>query len=234
MEYAIKLDRFEGPYTKLLSLIEERKLSITEIDLAHLADDYINYTKTLEKKDHLDISLFIVIASTLMLIKVKSLLPQADYTTQEENQIDDLTKKLLLLDHLEKATKSLHTLFKHKHFFSLNALRIKKKEFSFPKNVTLQNIVDSADLLLREKARKDYIQELSVAKKIQLSDVTSLLRSQTKMVTTLHEVSLLIPDDSRLVLSFLSLLELIRTGEYHAYQKDSENIVIEKRDIMLQ
>jgi chromatin segregation and condensation protein Rec8/ScpA/Scc1 (kleisin family) len=60
MEFTLKLDRFEGPYTKLLDLIESRKLSITEISLVDVADDYIAYIKTLDQKNIVDISQFIV------------------------------------------------------------------------------------------------------------------------------------------------------------------------------
>ena len=63
MEFTLKLDRFEGPYTKLLDLIESKKLSITEISLAAVADDYIAYIKTLDQKNVIDISQFILVAS---------------------------------------------------------------------------------------------------------------------------------------------------------------------------
>ena len=94
MEFTVKLDRYEGPYTKLLELIEQRKLSITEISLVEVADDYIAYIRTLEKKDLVDISQFIVVATTLILMKAKSLLPGVVYTEDEEKQVHDLEYKL--------------------------------------------------------------------------------------------------------------------------------------------
>ena len=68
MEFNVKLERYEGPYTKLLDLIEGRKLSITEISLVTVADDYIAYIKSLDQRNIIDISQFIVVASTLMLM----------------------------------------------------------------------------------------------------------------------------------------------------------------------
>ena len=70
-EFTIKLDRYEGPYTKLLELIDAHKLSITEVSLASIADEYIAYIQTISKKDIVDISQFIVVASTLMVMKAK-------------------------------------------------------------------------------------------------------------------------------------------------------------------
>ena len=72
MEFHVTLDRYEGPYNKLLELIEGKKLSITEISLVLIADEYIAYIKTLDNKNVIDISQFIVVASTLILMKKRS------------------------------------------------------------------------------------------------------------------------------------------------------------------
>ena len=127
MEFTIKLERYEGPYTKLLELIESRKLSITEISLASVADDYISFIKTIDTKDTLDISQFIVVASTLMLMKVKSLLPGIIYTEEEEKQVHDIEYKLELyglLIQAEKYTKSLYA--KHQLY---------SRTYTIPRNV---------------------------------------------------------------------------------------------------
>ena len=95
-EFKVTTERFSGPYTRLLEMIEERKLSITEVSLSSVADEYISYVQNLDKKDYLDISAFVVVAATLMLIKVKSLLPGIAYTETEEKQIHELETKLAL------------------------------------------------------------------------------------------------------------------------------------------
>ncbi len=111
MEFTVKLDRYEGPYTKLLELIEQRKLSITEISLVSVADDYIAYIKTLEQKNLVDISQFIVVASTLILMKAKSLLPDVVYTEEEEKQVHDLEKKLELYAMLTRACSKITSIY---------------------------------------------------------------------------------------------------------------------------
>ncbi len=234
MEYSVKLNRFEGPYTKLLSLIEERKLSITEIDLASLADDYIAYTKSLREKDYLDISLFIVVASTLMLMKVKSLLPKVDYTDNEEKQIEDLTHKLFLLAYLEENTKKLASLFKKKSFISYGKIRLKKKEGSMPKNITTSLLLRSAKETLEQNERESYIKEVTVTRKIHIEDVTRLIRISEKNTTSLREISNQIKDERGLILSFLSILELVRLGEFLAHQETIDDIIIERTSLMLQ
>jgi chromatin segregation and condensation protein Rec8/ScpA/Scc1 (kleisin family) len=118
MEFTVKVDRFEGPYTKLLELIESRKLSITEIDLASVSDEYIAFIRTLDQKNIVDISQFIVVAATLMLMKAKSLLPGITYTNEEEKQIHDLEYKLELFSILSSASDIVSDLFSKKTLFS--------------------------------------------------------------------------------------------------------------------
>jgi segregation and condensation protein A len=107
MEFTVKLDRYEGPYTKLLDLIVEKKLSITEVSLASIADDYIAYIKSLAETHAVDVSQFVLVASTLMLMKAKSLLPGVVYTEEEEKQVHDLESKLEMFPWMFACTRSL-------------------------------------------------------------------------------------------------------------------------------
>jgi segregation and condensation protein A len=233
MDYTVKQGRFEGPYTKLLSLIEERKLSITEINLANLADDYILYIKTQEKKDHMDISAFIVVASTLMLMKVKSLLPKKDYTSVEEKQIGDLTYKLLLFAYLEERAKELKLfLIREKIFFSYGKMRMKKREGDMPKNLTKEMLQVSGDSLLARGRQQSSLREVAVKRKTSLEEISHLMRTMESNSFSLREISNKVDDDKALILSFISLLELMRNGEFTALQDTTSDIFV-TRSIML-
>ena len=93
-EYQVKTHIFEGPLDTLLSLIEKRKLFINDISLSKVADDYIAYIKSLENFPIADSAHFILIASTLVLIKSKSLLPNLTLSEEEEHSIEDLEARL--------------------------------------------------------------------------------------------------------------------------------------------
>ena len=92
--YQVKTAVFEGPLDLLLQLIEKRKLLINDIALSKVADDYIVYIKGLAAFPVGEAAHFVLIASTLLLIKSKSLLPSLELTAEEQGDIHDLELRL--------------------------------------------------------------------------------------------------------------------------------------------
>lgn len=83
--FRVRLDRFEGPFDLLLRLIAKRELDITEIALSRVTDEFISYLDGLAAEEELDrASEFIVVAATLLDMKIVSLLPQGDYVDAED------------------------------------------------------------------------------------------------------------------------------------------------------
>lgn len=93
---------------KLLELIEEKKLEVTRLTLADVTADFLKYVKTLEAKEGTEAIMadFLVVASRLLLIKSKALLPALPLTEEEEGAIRDLEGRLQLYQEL-KATQRL-------------------------------------------------------------------------------------------------------------------------------
>ncbi|HVN66922.1 MAG TPA: segregation/condensation protein A, partial [Candidatus Sulfotelmatobacter sp.] len=124
--YNLNLDRYRGPLDKLLELIEARELEITEISLAQVTDDFLKYLEGLKaaapaadlpdsEKLRADLRLladFIVIASRLIFIKSRSLLPQLELTSEEEADIHDLEARLRFYKELKPALRYLDALWK--------------------------------------------------------------------------------------------------------------------------
>ncbi|MBE6714580.1 MAG: segregation/condensation protein A, partial [Ruminococcaceae bacterium] len=73
-----KLEKFEGPLDLCLSLIKKNKMSIDDIQISVLCDQYMEYINSMEKADIELSSDFLLMASELMLIKSKMLLPRND------------------------------------------------------------------------------------------------------------------------------------------------------------
>lgn len=114
MSYELKLEKFSGPLEKLLELIEARQLEITQISMAQVTDDFLKYLKTLSsaKADLRLVADFIAVASRLVLIKSKHLLPDLDLTEDEEAGMNDLERRLKIYKELKPTLKVLAQLWK--------------------------------------------------------------------------------------------------------------------------
>ncbi len=113
--YELKTEKFAGPLEKLLELIEAKKLGVTEISLAKVTDDFLAYLRSLSEKDDMRlIADFIVVASRLILIKSKFLLPELNLTGEEEAEIKDLEKRLKFYQEFKPALKAISRLWQGK------------------------------------------------------------------------------------------------------------------------
>ena len=84
MEYEVKIDAFEGPLDLLLHLIKESKVDIWNIKIVDITDQYLNYIKSMEKLNLNIASEYLVMASELMEMKSKLLLPRTQIEEEEE------------------------------------------------------------------------------------------------------------------------------------------------------
>lgn len=105
--YELKLDKYSGPLEKLLELIEDKKLSVSEISLAQVTEDFLAYLRELEAVQAPLLADFISVASKLLLIKSKSLLPDFELTREEEEEIKELEGRLALYKELKPSMKIL-------------------------------------------------------------------------------------------------------------------------------
>ncbi len=89
MAYELKTEYYQGPIETLLELIEKKQLPITQISLAQVTGDFLDYLQKLEKTgiDPYLLADFLVVASKLILIKSKEILPFLSLTEEEEEEL---------------------------------------------------------------------------------------------------------------------------------------------------
>ena len=104
-----RLDQFEGPLDLLLSLIQKNKVSITDIPIAMICDQYMEYISEAERMDLEIASEFIVMASQLMLIKSQMLLPHEEGTENDPRR--EIQNALLLHMRAKQAAKELRPMY---------------------------------------------------------------------------------------------------------------------------
>lgn len=133
-KYAIKIDNFEGPLDLLCHLIDKNKMNIYDINLSEITDQYINYLKEQEKLNLEIASEFIIMASTLLYLKSKNLLPK-----QEEEE-EEITEEELIRRIIEyKKFKEISKILKEQYKKNSNRYFKLQEEIKLPKQKIEKN-----------------------------------------------------------------------------------------------
>lgn len=226
--FNVKQGRFEGPYTKILELIENRKLSINEISLSQIADEYIAYVKSLETINPLDISQFIQVASTLMLIKAKSLLPQMEYTSDEKEEVNTLEKKLELHKELKLAEENIKSIWSKNILINREEIFYKTEKIFVPISVNIANLFSVAILTLAKMPNFERLKNVAVRQAIKLEDVIEkMINRISENMTSLKDFAKSMGGTEKevkrnIIVSFLALLELLRHGKINASENNGD------------
>ena len=117
-DFKVKIGQFEGPLELILELIEKRKLHISDVSLSQVADEFIEYTRSYENFPIADSADFILVASTLLLIKSKSLLPNLSLTEEEQGSIEDLENRLATYKKYKDLSVNLGKMFGNFLYFA--------------------------------------------------------------------------------------------------------------------
>lgn len=240
-QYKVKQGTFEGPLDVLLSLIEQRKLFVNEISLAEVTNDYIAYVKNISEIDRNinDVSYFILISATLILIKSKSLLPSLSLTEDEEEKIVDLEARLRIYQTIKNASVDIKNQFGVKIIFSPCDRIWSDPIFSPDPLITVPNIFKSVEDVLAQVPKKETkIPEVEIKKVINIDQMINSLtdRIQNAMNLSFREFSkshgAATEEEVKVhvIVSFLAMLELVREGLIDVIQNNSfEDIEINKQ-----
>lgn len=232
MSFVIKHEQFEGPLDLLLTLIEKRKLFVNDISLSKVTDDYIAHIQK-NTFSMSDVASFILIASTLLLIKSKSLLPALTLTTDEEKDISDLQTRLTLFEIFKRASVPVRNAFGRQVLFFRNRPKIIDPVFSPDKSMTVNNLHDALNSLLKSIPKKEKLPEITVKKVMSLEDMIDNLsqRVQSSLRMSFREFTHT-KERVEVIVGFLALLELVKNGALHAEQQGTfTDIHIESNNI---
>jgi segregation and condensation protein A len=232
--YSVRAGTFEGPLELLLSLIEEKKLFVNEISLAEVTNDYIAHIKSLSDisndKHIADVSCFILIAATLILIKSKSLLPSLSLTEDEEEKISDLENRLKLYKIIKEASIEIKNNFGTKIIFMPNERIWSEPLFSPDPIITVSNIIQSITEVLNNAPKiVEKLPEIEVKKIINIDEVINSLTERIQEAMTLsfkefsksHGAKNQEEAKIHVIVSFLAMLELVREGIIDVIQNSS-------------
>lgn len=237
--FTIKTEAFEGPLDVLLSLVEKRKLFINDISLAQVTDDYLSYIESIENHHMSHTADFIVIASTLLLIKSKSLLPNLEFTQEEEKSVEELEDRLKEYKKIKEL--SLHVKARFGKNISYQANDAKPEIiFSPSPDITVENIVKAIKNVLASLPKKEKLPEVTVRKIKTLEETIDELahRIQGALKMSFRDFSkkgggaLSREEKVEVIVGFLAMLELVKRGIVEATQNELfEDIELESQNI---
>lgn len=236
-KYAIKIDNFEGPLDLLCHLIDKNKMNIYDINLSEITDQYIEFLKEQEKLNLEIASEFVVMASTLLFLKSKNLLPK-----QEEEE-EEITEEELIRRIIEyKKFKEISKVLREKYIIFSNRYYGFEEKIDLPKQ-KLEKKYDEAIIPeiyenLVEKNNEKINQNAKNIEKIAITDnytVASKVREMFRVLIKQKRFvfnklfSIKKHNKQEVVTAFSGLLELSRRSKVETIQEELfGDITVEK------
>ena len=236
-KYAIKIDNFEGPLDLLCHLIDKNKMNIYDINLSEITDQYIDYLKEQEKMNLEIASEFLVMASTLLYLKSKNLLPK-----QEEEE-EEITEEELIRRIIEyKKFKEISKIFKQKYLEYSNRyykssedikLPIQKIEKDYNKDIIpdiYKNVIEKNEQKINQNAKN--IEKIAITDNYTVaSKVKQMFKVLVKQKSFIFNklFSLKKHNKQEVVTAFSGLLELSRRSKVETDQEELFGDIIVKK-----
>ncbi len=227
--FTIAIGDFNGSLETLLTLIQKRKLHISEVSLSQVTDEYLSYIRSLNNINQQEIAEFLVIASTLLLIKSKSLLPNLELSLEEEEDMEELEYRLRLYAIYQN---SREVLSKHLQnslplIAPIKSIKIKSTPKEFKKdNITIQSLSDIIQELIDNLPSDDVKDNASISKTINIKEVMNNLLSKVQHGVNESFSTFTKTGKEDILINFLALLELVKEGALLVEQKDLNNDIL--------
>lgn len=216
--YRVETTEFEGPFDLLLFFIKRDELDIYDIPISKITKDFLDYLQYLKELDLEIAGEFIVMASELMEIKVKMLLPPPEGIEEEEfDPRANLVKRLLEYKRFKEVSIEMEAkhieqkkLFERKNFSNDPKFQANLAEEEFLKNITLFDLISAFQFTLRKMPRKRVhnITKFNVTLEEQIEFVLSILKQKGHV--TFFSLMKGMTEKLRVVVTFLALLELVK------------------------
>ena len=236
-KYAIKLDNFEGPLDLLCHLVDKNKMDINQIKISEITDQYIDYINKMQELN-LDVtSEFILMASTLLFIKSKSLLPKQ---VEDEAELTDeeLIHRIIEYKKYKEISKKLKELYQvySKRFYKVPdkiELPARKLEQNYSKDLIEQsykNLVEKNKSKINKNAIN--IEKIAITETVTVtSKVKDIFKELIKKPRFIFSKLCSAKKYTRLetVTAFSGILELTRRNKIKAQQeRNFGDIIVEK------
>lgn len=229
MSFRVDLPVFSGPMDLLLHLIKEREVDILEIPIADILGDYLQHLAVLQALDLADMGDFVVMASTLMEIKSRELLPREEVSIEEEfDPKDDLIRQLLEYKRYRDLSRRLDRLALRRNrqinpWVPISPDAVKQQEEE-EEGIDLGNVdvwtLTAAFAKLLQETGQDFTLHFGVERKDIRYYADQILR-QVKGQQEVPFETLFVKNEGRMGLigTFTAMLELMKQGFLRVHQE---------------
>lgn len=229
--FALETPVFAGPLEALLDLIEARKMPVSELSLSQIADAYLSYVQKLPELPMAETAQFVLIASTLLLIKSRTLLPTVELSDDETRSIEELERRLKQYALIRQGAKALRKAWGASPL-PLARRRPERPAIFAPAESSKENIYSALKRLAAILPKPEKLAEATVAPVLALEEIIVRLKDRlmnsirTRWSDIAHSA-----EKQELIVYFLAILELVRSGNADASQ-DARfgDIVMEGKD----
>lgn len=221
-KFTVRTPAYEGPYELLLELIEQSKLLVNELSLAKVTDDFIAHVKDKADFPMEEAADFIQVAATLLLIKSKSLIPDLELTDDEEQDVDDLKRRLEAYEKCRDAAKELSRVFGQTMLVSAGE-REPEVVFAPSKDLSLSALENALKEALAALEKEEKLPEARVRPMVTIEEMMDRLmdRVQQKLSMSFKEFSGSAKEKVEVIVSFLAMLELVKQGAIDVAQHNT-------------
>lgn len=235
-----KLENFEGPLDLLLHLITKNKVSIYDIPIVEITDQYLEAIDGIEESQLDNTSEFLVLAAQLLFIKSKMLLPKEEIEEEEEDPREELAKRLLEYQKYKEASQELRkTEFWSRYMFFKESEKIDFPVPQYDKRHETDELINAFNAILQRQVRKEKPKKKAFLgivgrEKVSVEDMTNKVYSMLSKKKNLPFRSIFKKSDSRpeMIATFLAILEMIKLNKISAdydYEK-KDFIITEKKE----
>jgi segregation and condensation protein A len=230
--FELQLDNFEGPFDLLLTLIGRHELDITQVALAKVTDEFLNFVRKLDSQQELEsASEFLVVAATLLDMKLASLLPQGEVVDSEDIALlearDLLFARLLQYRAFKEIASWFNTAMELESNRFARAVRLEEQYRNLRPELQWQTSAEEfAQIALLAFTPKE-IPTVGLthlhAPRVSIREQSAILvqRLRQAKTQTFRELIADAADRAEFVARFLGVLELYRIGAIGLRQQDA-------------
>ncbi len=219
--YTVRVSAYEGPFELLLDLIEKRKLLVNELSLSEVTDDFIAHVRGQAQFPMEEATNFIGVAATLLLIKSRSLIPALTLSEDEEEDVEDLKRRLRIYESAREASRELSRVF-GKTVLVSRGERSPEPMFAPSRDLATDVLHKALENLLTTLEKVEELPEARVRPLVTIEEMMDRLttRVQSALNLTFKEFAGDATEKVEVIVSFLALLELVKQGIVSAAQHD--------------